>query len=270
MLIALVAFPLIVPLALYERPDVRPHFWYGRLTRRVWSFQALSSARVVVLYPAGLDKTCDLQQFIGWAESDLDTFSERFGRRFRRRLTVVLVSSYQDLLDDFGRHIGGIALPFGPTIVLVADGALRTYLRHELAHLFSFLWSMVPPPLLQEGLAEWLERPEPGIADPTEDHAANRDLDDDPVPLLDPRHFFATGYVNRSYVQAGIFTGFLIRRFGWDRYRLFYRKATRWRFRSIFRKHFGVNFEEAWHRCRDESVAMASLIKRRETDRLFN
>jgi len=67
-----------------------------------------------------------------------------------------------------------------------------------------------------------------------------------------------------------VFTGYLIRRFGWDSYRRFYRKVSHGNFQLIFCKHYGMSFEEAWQRCRDESTAMASLMSRLRNDRLFN
>jgi hypothetical protein len=47
-------------------------------------------------------------------------------------------------------------------------------------------------------------------------------------------------------MPTGSFTGFLIRRFGWDAYRRFYRAALpNERFDYTFRSHFGLDLEEA-------------------------
>ena len=91
-----------------------------------------------------------------------------------------------------------------------------------------------------------------------------------PAPLLDRQYFFAPERVHDCYAMAGEFTGFLIRRFGWVRYRLFYRRADRWKLRSSFRRNFGLSLEAAWERCGDEAVAMVSLNRKLREDRLFN
>jgi hypothetical protein len=78
--------------------------------------------------------------------------------------------------------------------------------------------------------------------------------------MLD-REFFCAGTDALILRSGGGFTGFLIRRFGWDQYRRFYSKADRWTFRSLFQRQFGMSFEAAWRRCHDESVAMASLTE---------
>ena len=107
-------------------------------------------------------------------------------------------------------------------------------------------WNMNPPPLLQEGLAVWLEKVEGDEGDAVGDQSVVHDSCGDPLPLLDPRRFFSPDQVHRSYGHAGVFTGYLIRRFGWDSIRGFYRKAERLRFRAVFWKHFGISFEDAW------------------------
>lgn len=128
----------------------------------------------------------------------------------------------------------------------------------------------VHPPLVQEGLAVWLQGTTPNQTDAAKDTDSVLRFDTDPSPMLDPRQFFAPNQVHVSYALAGGFTGYLIRRFGWDHYRRFYRKADRWTFRSNFRRHFGMSFEAAWRRCHDHSVAMASLNRRLQDERLFN
>jgi hypothetical protein len=153
-------------------------------------------------------------------------------------------------------------------VVLAADCPLREGLRHELAHLFAFRWNTSAPPLVQEGLAVWLQAATPGQTDTANDPVLGFDMD--PSPMLDPRHFFAPNRLHATYALAGRFMGFLIRRFGWDHYRRFYRKADRWTFRSVFKRQIGMSFEAAWRRCHDESVAMTSLNRRLQDDRLFN
>jgi hypothetical protein len=230
----------------------RPSLWLWRVSRRVVGFRTVTSARVSILFPAGLDEAIELQEIIRWAETDVDDLSQRFGIRLPRRLTVVLTSSHQDLTDDFRRPMGGTALMPANAVVLAADCALRELLRHELAHLFAYRWSMYAPHLLQEGLAVWLEGTAPDDTDPAEFMDSVLTSDRDPLSMLDRTYFFAPSRIHLSYALAGRFTGFLVRHFGWDHYRRFYRKADRWTFRSSFKKQFGMSFEAAWRRCHDE------------------
>ena len=155
-------------------------------------------------------------------------------------------------------------------VVLATDCPLREGLRHELTHLFAFRWSTYAPPLVQEGLAVWLQGTMPDQTVTAEDIDSVLALDMDPLPMLDAKYFFGPDQIYVSYTLAGGFTGFLIRRFGWDRYGRFYSKADRWKFRTLFQRHFGMTFEAAWRQCHDESVAMASLNRTLQEDRLFN
>jgi hypothetical protein len=248
----------------------RPNLSLWRVSRRVMGFRTLTSARVSLLFPAGLDEAIELQEIIRWSEEDLDDLSQRFGTRLPRRLTVVLMSSHRDLTADFGRPMGGTALMPANAVILAVDCPLKEGLRHELVHLFAFRWSTCAPHLVQEGLAVWLQGTTPDQSDTAEDIGSVLAFDTDPLPMLDAKYFFAPDQIHATYVLAGRFTGFLIRRFGWDRYRRFYSKANRSTFRSAFLRHFGMSFEAAWRHCHDESLAMASLNRRLQGDSLFN
>lgn len=241
-----------------------PSFWLWRLSRRVVGFCTMASDRVSLLFPAGLDEVIQLQELIQWSEMDLDDLSQRFGIRLPRRLTIVLTSSHRDLTEDFGRPMGGTVLTHANAVLLAADCPLREGLRHELAHLFAFRWNTCPPPLVQEGLAVWLQAATPGQTVTAEVRDQALSFGTDPSQMLDSRYFFDPYRMNVSYTLAGEFTGFLIRHFGWDHYRSFYGKVSRLTFRSVFQRHFGMSFEEAWWRCHDESVEMARLKLRLE------
>jgi hypothetical protein len=230
----------------------RPSLWLWRVSRRVVGFRTVTSARVSILFPAGLDEAIELQEIIRWSEADVDDLSHRFGIRLPRRLTVVLTSSYRDLTKDFGRPMAGTVLMPPNAVLLAADSPLRKGLRHELLHLFAFRWSTYAPHLVQEGLAVWLQGTTPDDTDTGEVIDSVLTTDTDPLLMLDRTYFFAPSRIHLSYALAGRFTGFLIRHFGWDHYRRFYRKADRWTFRSSFKKQFGMSFEAAWRRCHDE------------------
>jgi hypothetical protein len=266
--VAFVAFRPLVNWVVYG--EWRPSLWLWRVSRRVLGFCTLTSARVSLLFPAGLDNAIELQEIIRWSEADLDDLSQRFGTRLPSPVTIVLTSSHRDLSDDFGRPMAGTALMPANAVVLAADSPLRKGLQHELVHLFAFRWNTCAPPLVQEGLAVWLPGTMPDDTQTAEIIDSGLAFDTDPSPMLDSRHFFAPDQVHASYALAGGFTGFLIRRFGWDQYRRFYSKADRWTFRSVFKRQFGISFEAAWRRCHDETVAMASLSRILDEDRLFN
>ena len=259
-MVAVMAFRTFVSWVAYG--EWRPSLWLWRVSRRVLRFCTLTSPRVSLLFPAGLNEAIELQEIIRWAEADLDDFSQRFGIRLPRRFTVVLMSSHRDLTDDFGRPMGGTALMPANAVVLAADCHIRKGLRHELVHLFAYRWNTSAPHLVQEGLAVWLQGTTPDQTDTAEDIDSDLAFDVDPLPMLDPRSFFAPDQIHASYALAGGFTGFLIRRFGWDHYRRYYSKVDRWTSRSFFRRHFGMSFEAAWRHCHDESVAMAGLNRR--------
>jgi hypothetical protein len=268
LMVALMPFRAFVSWLAYG--EWRPNLWLWRVSRRVVGFRTVTSARVSILFPAGLDEAIEVQEIIRWSEADVDDLSQRFGIRLPRRLTVVLTSSHRDLTKDFGRPMAGTALMPPNAVVLAADSPLRKGLRHELVHLFAYRWSTCAPHLVQEGLAVWLQGTMPDDTDTAEVTDSVLSSDTDPLPMLDRTYFFAPNRVRLSYALAGRFTGFLIRRFGWDHYRRFYRKADRWTFRSFFKRQFGMSFEAAWQRCHDESVAMASLNRRLQEDALFN
>jgi hypothetical protein len=80
--------------------------------------------------------------------------------------------------------------------------------------------------------------------------------------LLDPQFFFAERNRNACYVLAGSFTGFLIRRHGWERFRNLYRKCDGKRFPVKFKKCYGVTLEKAEWQWRNEIIVMEILNRR--------
>ena len=101
-----------------------------------------------------------------------------------------------------------------------------------------------------------------------------RDLFDgeiaDRTPLLNAgrlfefKFFFADANRNSCYVLAGSFTGFLIRRYGVEAYRKFFRKTNASNFPDYFRKVFGVTFAKAEWQWHTELQTMAVLKRRRQ------
>ena len=70
---------------------------------------------------------------------------------------------------------------------------------------------------------------------------------------------------NACYALAGSFTGFLIRRYGVEAYRKFFRKTDALNFQSTFRKIFGVTFAKAEWQWRTQLLTTAVLKRRLQT-----
>jgi hypothetical protein len=250
----------------------RGQFWLWRFCRRVLRFRTFSSGSVVVYYPSGLDATIDFAAVAQVAESELADITEQFGFSLGRRLALVAFPSSDDLAAIFGRPMGGTALVTGTAVVLATDGSLREGLRHELVHLFAARWNLFAPPLLQEGLATWLQSDVryAGFAPDAGCLLGRRPTDLE--PLLGYKTFFAEADQHRCYALAADFTGYLIRRYGWERYRQFYRKCKSdgEGLRDCFVKHFGLTLDLAWGRCFEEALSMTALMRCLREDWLFN
>jgi hypothetical protein len=199
-------------------------------------------------------------------ELELNDLERQFGFRLPRPVLVMLVPGTGEIQAVLGREAEGYAIPVANAIVLARGCDKDTLVRHELVHLFTIRWNPFALPLLDEGLAVWLQHPEGGA--PVDWEAAWL-LRPRPVrltPLLPSKAFHNPSREHAHYVLAGSFTGFLLRRFGWKRYRAIYRTATARRFPALFAKHFGLALEEAERRWRDEILATASLRRRLDAD----
>lgn len=116
----------------------------------------------------------------------------------------------------------------------------------------------------------WLQGTEQGLPIGEEAERLLCRSDSELASLLDHRYFFSAVNMHRCYALAGGFTGFLIRRFGWDAYREYYRRADQWTFRARFQKQFGISLEGAWQKWRDRSLTMEILRRRQRDDGLFS
>lgn len=117
--------------------------------------------------------------------------------------------------------------------------------RHELTHAY---FSSLPSShhLFEEGIAEALSCPVPASGAPT--------------PWTSPEHAFATRYEDlddRLYAQAGHFVGFLVNRYGPERfvelYRAVEREAELAAVALQFEATYGLELADAW-----QAAAMAS------------
>jgi hypothetical protein len=77
--------------------------------------------------------------------------------------------------------------------------------------------------------------------------------------LLDPDDFYNKSRAETNYRLAGSFAGFLIRRFGRERYRDFFQRATRESFERCVVDCFGLTLAEVEARWRIETTAARML-----------
>ena len=232
-----------------------------RFCRNTWRFRTVAGEHVVLRYAPELDGNIDVEHLLGRGEKILAEFSGKFGFPLRRRLVLFLFANGTSIGKTFNAGFGGCAFTHGDAIVLCADrqvgGSLDEVLLHELAHLFSARLGELDPPLKGEGLATWLMSSVDGK--PIDFHAL--------VSLLTDRYLFLTWLTNtawfytssNSYYVAGSFTGHLIRRFGWERYREFFNRAGTKDFEATFGHVYGMSLLAAEHQWREE------LLERRQT-----
>lgn len=246
----------------------RRDHWTFRLVGRTRHFHTLSASRVVLRYAPELHGRPDIGEVLDLAEKTLALLEGRFGRLtlfwhgrrigpllFRSRVYVYLFPTVEAVQEVFGERYGGIALTGLHAIVFPFERVrrLEEWLRHELSHLFDDRWNPMAPPLFAEGLATWLQWTEQGSTINALAVALIRQKDYSLRPLLKSNYFFLEKNHGPWYVLAGSFSGFLIRRFGWDTYKRFYcRLSGSRRFDARFSKHFGSSLEEAEEQWRGE------------------
>jgi hypothetical protein len=237
-----------------------PPHWVAPLIRRSRCFLTRRPAGIILHYAPCLEGTF----YSSGLFDSVQTAKEDLCRQFEfspRKIVVFLFDRPADVTAVFGRPMAGTALN-RHIVVLSTVPRMDELVRHELVHLFAARWSQRAPPLFQEGLAVWLQgtREDLPIAD-----AARRVLRywrPKLSSLRDLRLFFSEARRLDCYVLAGSFTGFLIRRYGWETYRRFYRKSGARKFDCCFRKVFGVTLGEAECQWRTELDVMAALGSR--------
>ncbi|MBX9628447.1 MAG: hypothetical protein K2X82_31915 [Gemmataceae bacterium] len=191
--------------------------------------------------------TAELVELVGW-----------FGFPFDRPVRVYVFPDAAALSAYYRRPACGVALPGEPGIAVAGDlPDPRPTVRHELAHLFSGAWGSMDPPLKSEGLAVWWEHRSGDPAGHEERVACvlwgqmARGRPYRVADILDPAVFRAPENVHACYDLAGGFTRWLVGRFGWVRYRDFFRRATAADFGEVFKAAFGLELWEAearWYR----------------------
>ncbi len=236
--------------------------WLWRFGKHVRGYGTIKQGRVVLHYASELAAIWDLAELSHRCQAELDQLKQRFGFPLRRRVVVYLFPRWQDIAKIFGARFGGAALSTANVIVIADDNNVIRSMRHELAHLFSLRWNTLTPPLLSEGLSVWCEG---GDSAQSTDSVARRLLTNRSLKLsrlLDPAFFFSDPYRHDCYALAGSFTGFLIRRYGWERYERLYRCCNGYRFKAKFNRCFGVTFEKAEWQWRNELI-LPQIFRRR-------
>jgi tetratricopeptide (TPR) repeat protein len=258
------------------------YLWHClRFGRAVRGFRLLAGKEVLLRYPSNLEEKGDLALLLQKCEESLLEFKERFGFSLKRDLVVFLFPTPAHLSRLFKMRAGGSALIGGDAIILTwvfrRDRFQEESIRHELAHLFSHYWGRLNPPLKGEGLATWLQG---SLNGKPVDMQALAVLLTDRVGyfswILDPAVYYRTHLY--GYTLAGSFTGFLIRRFGWDSYRTFFERSNARNFTVIFQKIFGLSLVTAERQWRDELLSqrqsfepdLSELVRKRNIESAFN
>jgi hypothetical protein len=233
----------------------------GRFVRATWRFRTAVSGSLVLRYAPELHGRIDLEHCFKRSSDDLAQLSQTLDVTLQRCLVIYLFPTAVRITSIFRYPCGGFALPRGDAIAVSADQRpdvrLDEVILHEMAHLFSARLGKLAPPFKSEGLATWLMNSIDGK--PIDFHAL--------ATLLAGRYIFFTWLkkttdfyrIETSYILAGSFTGDLIRRFGWDRYREFFRRTTSKNFEQSFAQVFGLSLMKAEHQWRED------LLARRQT-----
>jgi hypothetical protein len=243
-ILCLVAPVLMLVLCPIFRP-LRGRGWLWRLVKHVRRFRTAQADRVVLHYSPDLATRWDFTVLLQHFEEELDFLVKEFGFNLRPRVVVYLVSDGRAMVTIFAPGYGGVALGRSNAIVVPDDPSLWEKVRHELAHLFAYRWRRGAPTLLSEGIAVWMQSKKWK----TSVHAVARRCGHEQIPamcqLLDRAGFDSEPHRDYSYVLAGSFTGFVIARYGWERYQRLYTLCTEGTFKRTFERCCGETMETA-------------------------
>lgn len=232
-----------------------PFQWPWRFGRSVSRFHSASTARVALHYAPELEGDLYLPAVFDRYHREVVYVSQQFGLELPAPVHVFLFADLGGIARIFGADYGGFALTKCNAIVVAAGTDTRDLLRHEFTHLFSARWNPSAPTLLCEGLSVWMQRNYWGRPIDSAVLPAMRDSTLTLARLLKCPGLFHRGDLRHAcYLLAGSFTGFLIRQYGWERYRRFYRRARAIGLPSTFRKCFGISMEAAESHWRNETL----------------
>lgn len=230
-----------------------------RLSYLSWQFRSVVRGRIVLHFSPKVSMKWDFRILLESIQEELDFLTKRFGFDLKRPVVIYMLEKTAEFESALGRsRVGGLALLRMNAIIVPNDASmLYSIIRHELAHLYTYRWNDCAPAILQEGIAVWWQA---NSDEPLAEFRHCKFFVGTKLPtlaqLLDRRHFFDQKNVFNSYNLAGHFTGFLIRRFGWEKYEQFYRSCRQdWGpmtypvFCKRFKKCFNVDLdkvEEQW------------------------
>jgi hypothetical protein len=183
-------------------------------------------------------------------ESDYADLVKWFGFALPNRVSIYMMPCVADVGKIVGRGYGGYAFFRELIIVTFVHDQCRCVFRHELAHLFAERLGPSKPVFKNEGLCMWFEY---GGSAPLLDLRSRQYLESCNICelLQSPDEWKDPQVRQLYYLFAGSFTGFLIRHFGWSKFRAFYEVAKPRGFGKTFDRSFGMTLEEAVARWRD-------------------
>ncbi len=240
--------------------SIRCMDWARRLSRAAWGFSSVSADSIVAHYcPSRWDKL-DLDLFLMCCRHARNDLATKFGFPLHR-VRVFLFDSHETVAALYGRPLTGFAMSGANWIVVLRCEHMEETARHELVHLFAGRWNEYAPALLTEGLAVWLTRSHNGrpidiVARGLVPHYGSLS------EWLDYDRFHDPRYEYGCYILAGSFTGYLLRHFGWGRYRHLYRQASPGLFVSDFQEVFGIDLDQAEKKWRAELLRSTPLRSR--------
>src|SRR5262245_27024695 len=196
--------------------------WVFRLAIAVRTFKTRSGSRIILHFDPALGGA-DLAALEKLFESALDVQRDLLGLRLWRRPVVYLFLSHKTIRHLVG-PFGGFAFWSAKAILNASDTSLSELVPHEVCHLIAAGLNRKASPLVEEGLAMWLQvsREDDRL------HAAARPFITSAntlLPMLLNRKTFQNEDNYWCYAFAGSFTAFLVKQFGWQSYRTFYGKA---------------------------------------------
>ena len=241
--------------------------------RRFWQWQAticpdeFPSLHVILRYDKAALDPGQSSQIVWQCEKALEELARWHRFSLRPRPTVFILANSHVFRQVVSDCCGAICLLEKNAVVLPAYGVpghgfVDELIRHELAHLFTAKWNRRALPLLNEGFATWWQRTAGERAVDERAHHFFQSVSIGLGDLVDPETFYARKFYGANYALAGSFSGFLIRRFGRDRYREFYKAALPANFAQSLSDIFTLTLTQAEVQWRVE-VATAGMPKRR-------
>ena len=229
--------------------------WLWPLIKRTYDFIPFGSSQVQLFYDPILGGSWRPSVAVEDCERNLQDLSAKFSIHWRRRLLVYYFADAKDISRIFGQHYGATALTKFNALVIANGDHVQETIRHELTHLLAAKWNTNPPPLLTEGIATWLAGARRGQSIDSTAQAILLDAPPKLEYLLRQQFFYSERNRSRCYTLAASFTGFLIRTYGWERYKKLYRHSYGIGFRLSFKQLIGVRFDTVEAQWREEIIS---------------